>query len=181
MTAVAYAKSTAADNWVVTKEEGHGGFTTAAVIYALACAINPVPAAANDSVHFFSTATKNTVEIAPALTSAEPYYIKPWTMADLVKNNLQVKQFKQLVPHTDEVALVALCELTFDAFKDVAAEPEFRVGSHEADELPNLFVKIDTRGLDLDALIDRELALRAHIAQHDRLRLVSNYVTLSIV
>lgn len=178
MTATAVAASTAPINWAVTKDVSAGVLTTA----ALAFAFMPVQLVANDSGHFFSTATKNAVEIDPAFTSAGPYYNKPWSMADLVTNNLQVKQFKQLVPHTDEAALVALCQQAFAAFKDVAAEPEFRVGSHEAGELPNLFVKIDTRGrIDLDELIDREIALRTLIVRDPRLELVSRDVALSIV
>lgn len=181
--ATTFATGTADAGWAASTERfAHQALATSAMAFG-AAALTATAAFANADApsRAYTTAPAPHTVYDYALTSIEPYFTKSWTMADHVSNDLKVKQFKQLVPHMDEAALAGICALTVEAFKDKAPSTGFRISwLEDSDELPMLFFQVDTHGMELDSLLDRELDLRAQIAANSKLKQASQYVGLSI-
>lgn len=143
------------------------------------------------SVGFTWPATAATPPLASTTAHARPIAGTPqtgarWENDGFVRNSFFMEtpafqSFKRMMPTMDEAAVSSICHLTLRHFSDVKGLQWDLRAKHVRDaQIPLLFLRVNTQGLDIDELIERELRLREDIAANARLSSAGDYMVISL-
>lgn len=161
----------------VTYRADSSGFGVRKVVtHALAglLATSPVHAFTIDSSFRFES------EAPMAETRAATWERVTTSYIDPVRTSVAVQQYCISAPGTDIIALRYIYEMVAISFAGRPVEMAFELSIDFDTEEPLLILSVDTHGMDVDEILDKEIKLRQEIAQSVQLSEAKKYLTLSI-